>query len=198
MASLAEAGRALEGAIAIIRRDPDAARHFDLSIDGFWRSFGAIVFIAPIYLIFVAAQARLLAESDVAAGEALPSGPVLLLSEYLTLGVAWLAYPLAMYFFTRSFGLAHRYVAYVVVYNWSSLLVTLVMVPPFLLYVLGVLPLEPTLLLNLVTVAAALGYRWLLAVEVLGAPAGTAAAIVVLDVVLSLFIEAGIAALIGV
>lgn len=193
MASLAEARRTLEGSIALARRDPDASSYFDLSADSFWRSFGAIVFIAPLYLVFVAAEARMLAESDAPAAAAAPSGLGLFTAELLTLGIGWFAYPLAMYFVTRLFGLGNRFVAYVIVYNWSSILVTLVVAPPFLLYALGLVPLEGAILLNLVTFVAAIVYRWMIATEVLGAPGITAAGFVALDVALGLVIDAAVA-----
>lgn len=192
MASLAEARRTLEGSLALARRDPDASRYFDLSADSFWRSFGAILFIAPLYLIFVMAEARMLEESDAPAAAMAPSGIGLLSAEFLTLGIGWIAYPLAMYVATRTFGLGHRFVPYVIVYNWSSLFVTLVIAPPFLLYALGLLPLGGAILLNLVTFIAAVIYRWMIATEVLGAPGPTAAGFVALDVALGLLIDAAI------
>lgn len=194
MPTFAEARSTLEGSIAIARRDPKADRFFDLSADAFWRSFGAIMFIAPVYLIFVLAEARMAAELVTEPAAPLPGMGVLLVSEMVTLGLDWIAYPLAMYFITRQFGLGTRFVAYIIVYNWSSLLVALVMAPPFLLYAAGFLPAELTVLLNLMTVIAVLWYRWLLATEILGAPGMTAAGFVALDVVLSLFINLSIAA----
>ena len=47
----AEIERSLTGAWRLFLGKPDAMRQFDSSVDGFWRSFRAIVLIAPLYAL---------------------------------------------------------------------------------------------------------------------------------------------------
>ena len=47
----AEIERSLTGAWRLFLGKPDAMRFFDASVEGFWRSFGAIVLVAPLYAL---------------------------------------------------------------------------------------------------------------------------------------------------
>ena len=50
MTWLIEAVAALTGAIALAMGRDDAFEHFDLTAEGFWRSFAAVIVIAPLYV----------------------------------------------------------------------------------------------------------------------------------------------------
>jgi hypothetical protein len=195
MPTWAEAQSAVQGAIAIARRDPAADRYFDLSADSFWRSFGALLYIAPIYLIITLAEPRLAVELSDKPLTNLPDASVLLLTEFLSLGLDWMAYPLAMFILTPQFGLARRFPAYVIVYNWSSLAVTLLIAPTYVLFAIGLLPAEGAVMINFLLILAVLWFRWVVASDVLGAPPMTAAGFVMLDILISLFISLGLASL---
>ena len=47
----AEIARSLTGAWRLFLGRPDAMRFFDTSVDGFWRSFRAIILVAPLYAL---------------------------------------------------------------------------------------------------------------------------------------------------
>ncbi|CDO58278.1 Putative membrane protein [Candidatus Phaeomarinobacter ectocarpi] len=192
MPSLSEALRAIEGSVAIARRDPDASRFFDLSADAFWRSFAVVIFLVPLYFIVSAAETRMLFEMRDQITGTPPGYGDLLISNLATLGIEWFAYPIAILFIAPLFSVGQRVSPYIIVYNWSSLAISLVMVPNFVLYLLGVFPIAMAVLVNFGLVLAVVWYRFLLAREVLGAPIGTAIGFVALDVVLSLFISSAI------
>ncbi len=192
MPSLSEALRAIEGSVAIARRDPDASRFFDLSADAFWRSFAVVLFLVPLYFIVSAAETRMLFEMRDQITGTPPGYSVLLISNLVTLGIEWFAYPIAILFMAPLFSVGQRVSPYIIVYNWSSLMISLVMVPNFVLYLIGVFPIAMAVLVNFGLVLAVVWYRFLLAREVLGAPIGTAIGFVALDVVLSLFISSAI------
>lgn len=192
MPSLSEALRAIEGSIAIARRDPDASRFFDLSADAFWRSFAVVIFLVPLYFIVSAAETRMLFEMRDQITGTQPGYGDLLISNLATLGIEWFAYPIAILFIAPLFSVGQRVSPYIIVYNWSSLAISLVMVPNFVLYLIGVFPIAMAVLVNFGLVLAVVWYRFLLAREVLGAPIGTAIGFVALDVVLSLFISSAI------
>lgn len=192
MPSLSEALRAIEGSVAIARRDPDASRFFDLSADAFWRSFAVVIFLVPLYFIVSAAETRMLFEMRDQITGTPPGYGDLLISNLATLGIEWFAYPIAILFIAPLFSVGQRVSPYIIVYNWSSLTISLVMVPNFVLYLIGVFPIAMAVLVNFGLVLAVVWYRFLLAREVLGAPIGTAIGFVALDVVLSLFISSAI------
>ena len=184
-ALLAEAGRTLAGSIAIARRDRDASRYFDLSTESFWRSFAAIVFVGPIYLFFAAGEVRMLADAGLPATSGAPSAGGIFLSVLVTLGIVWIAYPLVMFFLARMLGLANWFAPYVIVYNWSSIPVSLLLAAPFLLYALELIGKRGLYTITLLTFLAAFIYRWILARDVLHAGGLTALGIVVLEMPLS-------------
>ncbi len=192
MPSLSEALRAIEGSVAIARRDPDASRFFDLSAEAFWRSFAVVIFLVPLYFIVSAAETRMLFEMRDQITGTPPGYGDLLISNLATLGIEWFAYPIAILFIAPLFSVGQRVSPYIIVYNWSSLAISLVMVPNFVLYLIGVFPIAMAVLVNFGLVLAVVWYRFLLAREVLGAPIGTAIGFVALDVVLSLFISSAI------
>ncbi|GAA6156215.1 hypothetical protein NBRC116588_16880 [Pyruvatibacter sp. HU-CL02332] len=192
MPSLSEALRAIEGSVAIARRDPDASRFFDLSADAFWRSFAVVIFLVPLYFIVSAAETRMLFEMRDQITGTPPGYWDLLISNLTTLGIEWFAYPIAILFIAPLFSVGQRVSPYIIVYNWSSLMISLVMLPNFVLYLIGVFPIAMAVLVNFGLVLAVVWYRFLLAREVLGAPIGTAIGFVALDVVLSLFISSAI------
>lgn len=192
----AEAQSAVEGAIAIVRRDPNAERFFDLSADSFWRSFGAFLYIAPLQMIVVLAERRLALAMTEAPGTEIPSATVMMVTELIASALAWAAYPLAMFALAPQFDLTKRFASYVIVYNWTSLAVVLAVLPSYLLFALGIFPSDVALAINFLILLAVLWFRWTLATDVLGAPGLTAAGFVVLDILLGLFISLGVAALI--
>ena len=64
-----EIARSLTGAWHLFLDRPDAMRYFDLSIEGFWRSFRAIVLLLPAYILSTLAERVItLARSDPAPG----------------------------------------------------------------------------------------------------------------------------------
>ena len=61
--------RSLTGAWELFLDRPGAMRHFDVSVDGFWRSFAAVLLVVPSYAFAVLADRQMAAAMD-------PSAPV--------------------------------------------------------------------------------------------------------------------------
>ena len=170
----------------LARGDAAGLRAFDTSMDGFWRSFLVVFLVAPLYLI--AERSELKLTEDIGA-EAVDADPGFYLARLATLGVIWIAYPVVMVFLARLLRLGHRYAAYIVVYNWTSLLTILVMMPPVLLYAVGLIPGAIAVLFNLVATLWVLYYRFYVARTALETSVPTAIGLVVVDVLLSLTID---------
>jgi hypothetical protein len=120
----------LTGAWRLARLKPDGFGWFDLSADGFWRSFLAMPVVMPLFLGFVAVQAG--------------AGPVnwagYFFVEVLGYALAWCAFLALMVPFARFFGLGPGYVPFVVAYNWAQVLILMLLLPPTLLRAAGVMP----------------------------------------------------------
>ena len=190
----AEVVRSVRGAFRIAMLDADAPKWFNLSIEGFWRSFLAPVMLAPFYLgiiLYDAGAGAAAAGAEAAADAAEPDGLVLL--RVLSFALGWIAYPLAMIPIARMLQLGGAYVPYIIMWNWSAVPQAALMVPALL----AVEFMEPRAagLLFMSAMLTVLFYGYLVARAGLRCAPATAAGVVVLDLVLSLLINAGVRAL---
>ncbi len=178
--------RAIFGAWRLALYDRSGAQWFDVSINGFWRSFIAAIIVAPFYALLVASS-----QGAQDAGEALPD--ISFGAHAVDYIVGWALFPLVMVFICRLLDLGARYVPFIIAYNWSQVIVIMVLLPANYLaeHALssgedgGALP----ALLTLCVTVALLFYQWFVARVMLTAPHFTAAGIVVLDILLSVVID---------
>lgn len=130
----AEIAAALKGLALLLRGDARALQFYDLSLDGFWRSFGLPLFCLVLYLILQPVspvQAEIWGDNRL--GFLLLQG-----LEYL---LAWASFLIAMAAISRGFGLGHRYAVFVVLYNWAQAIVTAASLPVLAGSLIGLLPL---------------------------------------------------------
>lgn len=177
---------ALIGAWKIARRDPSALSHFDFSADAFWRSFAAFIFAMPFYLVFISAEWRMIGEANVVVTNTLLGYTSI---EFLSYVAFWVLYPLSMVFVCRAANLTQNFAPYIIVYNWSSVLVAVLLAPPYVLYSFGVASIETAAFLILLVFVTALLYRWQIAVTVFRTTPAIAAGIVAFELVLGFVIN---------
>lgn len=121
--------RSLSGAWRLMMGKPDGLRLLDITADGFWNSFFAIVVALPPFAIgWIALADDLAAMPDIAGGRA----SLVLRLALVDLG-AWLVPLAALGFAASTIGIRDRYVHYVVATNWASAIVVWLMLPPSLL-----------------------------------------------------------------
>ena len=176
-----EASRSLYASWLLLIRDTEGYRYFSQTEAGFWRSFSAIVIIAPLYLYAGTVQIQL-------PDEPVPESPSLA-AALVGLVLQWIGWPLAMVPIARWLGLARSYARYIIAYNWSSVLVVAVVVPPLMLLDIGLIGAGFAALLAFVLSVVALYYRWYVAITAFETTGITATALVIADVVLSLLIN---------
>lgn len=191
-----EIARSLTGAWDLFLDRPAALRHFDVSIEGFWRSFRAIILVAPAYALATMGE-RVMSAADALAG-AQPDAALLVIDAVLGLGLDWIALPIILAVVARPLGIARRYAAFIVARNWSAVIA----VAPFgaigLLVVLGVVGSEVANFLMLAALFVVLRYNFIVARRALDVGVGFAIGIVVLDLAVSLTIALTLDALLGV
>lgn len=111
--------RALQGVWLLARFDPEGMNWFNLTLEGFWRSFFVAVLVAP----FVALSTVVLYDgSDV-------SPFVIVVLETATYVLSWVLFPLAMLFVARMLNLSATYVGFIIAYNWSYVVSVVVFTP---------------------------------------------------------------------
>lgn len=188
MVTAEDVGRSFRGMAGLLNREPDAIGAFDLSLDGFARSFWAIALTAPAFIVSLALQRRALG-LDGAHRSLFDDGSVALA---VGLGhlASFLALPLAMMFVARRLSLGERYVPFVVATNWVAIFGSFILAVPGALYLMG---LETRALMTLFTIGFAiivLHAQWFAAKVTLRVGAGLAAGVTALGVVLHLAVGA--------
>ncbi len=186
MPTTSEIIAALVGCWKIARQDPTALTGFEFSADAFWRSFAAIVFTIPFYLVFITAEWRMIGEAGVIVDNTLAGFAAI---ELLSYASYWVLYPLAMIFACRYFGLTGAFAPYITVYNWASVLVMVLLAPAYVLYSFGLATAETASFLILIAFVTALLYRWQIALTVFATTPSIAAAIVGVELVLGFAIN---------
>jgi hypothetical protein len=173
MPPVAEIRYYFEGALRLAKGDAGGMSHFDFSVDGFWRSFWAIVIVAPGYAILVADQ--------YARREAVvPFWPTVT-AETLSYLLGWAILPILAIWLTRMFDLARRYVPLIVTLNWcSQVQIVLLLVPIALSVFLSTAMVE---FLSLLATAAALFYLGFVIKTALDCTVGIAVTFLAADLV---------------
>ena len=174
--------RALYGAYRLARFDAGGAAYFNNTVDGFWRSFFAALVVAPLYGIYLVAR---YATDEVTAPVAR-----FMAVEIIAYVISWVLYPLLMASLARYLDRQNRYVDYIVAYNWAGLLQNALFLPVAMLQLASGPVAQATEILSLIALAYILAYVWFVARTVLHISALTAAGLVILDMVLSILLNA--------
>ncbi len=181
IASLPEIRRGLDGALAILRRDPAAMGRFDLSFDGFVRSFSALPLAWPAYVLLVLRRLR--------AEDATLSLPLLLLVETGGYVLAWLAFLLAAALVLKLLGETRRFVPLAVANNWAAVVQIHFLLAATVLA--GALDPGAGAGLETAAVLAALVYQWLVVKTALDAPGSVAVGFLLLDLLITALVGTG-------
>lgn len=185
MLDMAETRDSLRGAFRLAIGHKDGLRLFQPTIDAFFRSFLAAFLVLPLYLLHLYAERQLMVWPD---GAERIDGTTYLFIKLAAFAVDWLSFPIAMIFLSRLLGLTQRYALYVTVFNWTSVLLSLLLFPPFILWSLGVIGAGLANFMSLILILLAVRIRWFMAVTVLAVPGLTAGGLVALEFILSLAI----------
>jgi hypothetical protein len=178
--------QSLTGAWRLFLDRPDAMRLFNVSVDGFWRSFAAIIFIVPAYALFaITERIEILGEPVV--DPIFSDGPFIA-NKVLTLLLDWVTLPILLAAFASLLGVARSYTAYVVARNWCAVLATAPFGVVALLNLIGLLGNGPANLLSLVILVVVIRYNYMIARRALGAEMGLAIGVVIADFAISLLI----------
>jgi hypothetical protein len=179
MLTKAELAVALTGVRRVLLCKADAFDQFDATPRGFWNSFWVAFLILPVW-------AFLLVDQESAAGHPQPFRYFAI--QGIGYAISWIAYPLIMIRISDFLDRWPRYFRYMVAYNWFQLVQTIVWLPLVLLIDAGA-PQSLVALIWLATHGVLLGYSWFIARRGLKVEAGTACALVLIDLLLSLLID---------
>lgn len=172
---------AVGGTLRLACGDRRALGFFDASIDGFWRSFRAALICYPMYLLLLAFRVK-------AAHWERAGIPMVLIVETIGYVISWTAFPLLILPISRWFGREDRFLAFMVVYNWSQIPQTVLFVLVALDGATGLL-MPPALQVAQLTAAiATLVYEWYIARVALAVTGAQATVVVMADLLIGSFI----------
>ncbi|MCB1479672.1 MAG: hypothetical protein KDJ62_12550 [Rhodobiaceae bacterium] len=192
MLTIADIRAGLNGASGLMRGDRDAMREFDVSFEGFWKSFFAILVILPVLLLYIHGEWQTLAMTEPPSGDPLDvpqSYPAFVLKRLLVSAVDWLAYPLIILAAAGPLGIENRVVPYIVAQNWSTVIVSAVVAAPGIMFGFGLMSGTIAGMMTLALFAFALRYFYLVARIALDAPVSLAIGLVAFNAVSSIFLS---------
>lgn len=148
--------RQLNGAWRMMTGRTDGLRQLDLSVDGFWSSFFAIIVAFPPLLVSWAPLAADLAGAG--------SGLSLRIAIVMRLAVidlaAWIV-PIALLAAIASFaGIRDRFIHYVVATNWGAALLSWIMLPVSLIRLVFPQAIEAAAFFSIILFVASLVFSW--------------------------------------
>ena len=174
--------RSLTGAWRLFLNQPDALRSFDTGVDGFWRSFQAIVLVAPSYAVAALADRATFAD-QISAGTFSEAG--FWATKAVSLAADWVALPILLALIAGFIGIRQAYPAYITVRNWATVLMTLPFAAIALVQVFGVGQ-DLLFIPSVAALAFSLRFGYLIARRTLNVGVDVAIGLVVLDWLVSL------------
>ncbi|MBO0662732.1 hypothetical protein LQ948_08015 [Jiella sp. MQZ9-1] len=181
MPSFEDVLRFFSGALQLMLGQPEGLRRLDLSADGFWQSFAAmVVALPPVALSWVASES-----GDKPDAVANMSGIAIYGAHAFADGVSWLLPVVILMLVAKPIGFSRKIVPLVVATNWGGALLAWTMTPYWLIaIVLG--PGDGMAMLGLIVTIAAVTLTMRLIYFALGRDFPTAVAVTMLMVVASL------------
>ena len=173
--SFQETASSLRAASRLFLLDAEAMAGFNLSIEGFWRSFFAAVFGLPYYILVLWAPYR--------------DGEVGLAAAALAYVLGWGLFPALAAWLARILDLGHNYVAYIIAFNWAGALVPQPLLLLALAHMTGILGEDGYSTVSLGLFVAFLWYGWAVTRIGLGTGAITACGFVILSNLLDILIR---------
>lgn len=181
MVSAREFALAMYGCWRFVRLDRSAVQYFDNTPEAFWKSFNAALFAAPAYALLVLLN---FADHPVDAG-----AMRVVAVETITYVIGWVLFPLVMISFTDTAGCSRFYYRFIGAWNWSIVLQVFVYLGVIAFGASGAIPGGGGFVALAVTVAI-LVYQGYIAHVMLETGPGPAALIVLIDVVISVGLNA--------
>jgi hypothetical protein len=162
---------ALRGAFLLARFDARGFAYFNVSLEGFWRSFLAAALVAPMTVV------GLLTENNPA--------PIDWTSQVASYCIGWALFPLVMIPVARLLDLSASYVPYIIAYNWSQVVQASLFFALGVLHRTGLPMLAGTGPLDFAALVYVIVYAVFVARVALGIGSLMATGIAVLDIVVS-------------
>ena len=193
MLSADETFASLAGAWRLMFGKADGLRMLDLSADGFWNSFFAIVVALPALIVGWVGIANEIGDPNAFAGRL----SLLIRLATVALG-SWVLPLVALALVAPRAGIGGRFVHYVVASNWASAIIAWLMLPSALLRLFLPSTNEVSGLMSLLLFALSMVLTWRMTNATIGRGAAIGTAVFVGMFIASLLVLFGLQALLGI
>lgn len=193
MLSADETQASLTGAWRLMLGKVDGLRLLDLSADGFWNSFFAIVVAAPALIVGWVGIANEIGDPDAFAGR---FGMLVRLAT-VDIG-SWVLPLVALALVARRAGIGGRFVHYVVASNWASAITAWLMLPSALIRLFLTSASQISSLVSLLLFALSMVLTWRMTNAAIGKGAAVGTAVFVGMFIASLMVLFGLQMLLGI
>ena len=168
------------GAYRLAMLDKTGLSYLDRSPEGAIRSFNAALIVLPAYAVLVVLRLW----------DVLPDVSLLrfITVEGLAYVISWSAFPLVMFYISGLLDRSERYFDFLSAYNWSSVIQMGLYLPVVAIADSGLMPEGVGEGLVLAVTMLVLMYQWFIARTTLDINGGSAAGVVLLDMILAVFI----------
>ncbi|BAB51415.1 MULTISPECIES: hypothetical protein [Mesorhizobium] len=193
MLSADETQASLTGAWRLMLGKVDGLRLLDLSADGFWNSFFAIVVAAPALIVSWVGIANQIGDPDAFVGR---FGMLLRLAT-VDIG-SWVLPLIALALVAPRAGIGGRFVHYVVASNWASAITAWLMLPSALIRLFLSSASQVSSLVSLLLFALSMVLTWRMTNATIGKGAAVGTAVFVGMFIASLLVLFGLQMLLGI
>ncbi|TIP81232.1 MAG: transporter [Mesorhizobium sp.] len=193
MLSSDETYASLNGAWRLMLGKADGLRQLDLSADGFWNSFFAIVVAAPALIVGWVGLANEIGDPNAFAGRF----SMLIRLATVDIGV-WVLPLVGLALVAPRAGIGGRFVHYVVASNWASAIIAWMMLPAALIRLFLPSTNEFAVLASLLLFALSMILTWRMTNVAIGRGAAVGTAVFAGMFVASLVVLFGLQALLGI
>ncbi len=181
MSPLHETLAGLYGAWRLARADRGGMGYFNNTHEGFWRSFISALIVLPIYAVLLILRYRT---------EHLTVAPLRYTAlEMVSYVIAWFVFPLIMFYLVQAIERERQFIDFVVAYNWASVWQNFLYLPVSMVGEMGVLPDEWQRALELAALVLVFAYTFYVTKVALRIGNLVAAGIVVVDFLVSVFLN---------
>ncbi len=181
-APIGEISSSLYGTIRLAFGDKNGMSYFNISHLGFWRSFTAAIIVAPIFTLLLNVRYAV-SDSDI-------NFPRFVAIYVIAYVIGWIAFPLIINYITNMLGNGQKFIRYIVIYNWASVLQNFIYLPFAILVEVHFFHGTAATLIGLCLLGLVFLYTYFITKTALEVSVGIAAGIVVLDLILSIIISA--------
>ena len=179
---MGEIVNSLYGSLQLAWGDKNGINYFNTSHLGFWRSFTAAIIVAPIFALLLNVRYAV-SSNDI--------NFFRFVSIYaIAYIIGWVAFPIIINYVTDVLGHGKKFVRYIIIYNWASVLQNFIYLPFAILVEAQLIHGTAASIIGLCLLSLVFLYTAFITKTALDVSNGIAAAIIVFDLILSVIISA--------